>query len=263
MYRERTGNHPGTVLAKQILGSGENLGALTTGRQDNPILQQVISQLENDPIGQACFFKTLFQNIANEGGPQTADRRNAAMAILTHKTDDNVRLSEGINSLLKTNPTAIFRQYLNVVRGKIRRIKITNEDFFSDAVGGLVDVGEAIVSSVCMPQQDKMKREIIDMWERVAEDFPAVDKQFHIHSRFEGVKSRISPDTKELFIKTTAQRYEDLIELRKQGLPNAEIRERLGISRSRLSSLLRYLIANGEIKKARRGRRRKPQESSS
>lgn len=263
MDRERlAGNHPGALLGKQILGSGENLGALTTGRQDqNPILQQVISQLENNPIGQARFFKTLLQNIANEEGPQTANRRNATMAILTDKTDDNIRLSEAINSLLKTNPTAIFKQYLNVVRGKIRRIKTTSEDFFSDAVGGLVNVGEAIVSSVCIPQQDKMKRQIIDMWERVAEDFPAVDKQFHIHSRFEGIKSRISPGTKELSIKTTVQLDEVLIELRKQRLPNAKIRELLGISKPKLSSLLRRLIASGRIEQAKRGR--KPQESSS
>ena len=230
----------GTLLAEHMLGSRKTLRALLAGGPSKDIvLQEITATLEKDPVGQACFLRIIFSNLAREGGLEVTNRRDRALAILTDTAEDGtVRLNETLTPFVQSNAPLVYEAYINGIQQQKRE-----NDPFSGSINTLLDVGKAIAPCVLTGSQER--QQVADAWERVAEQFPTLNERFHIRSRIEEIKNRISP---------VAQLDRDVEPLRQQGLTNPQIAQQLGRKVQDIANSARRLIADGRIEPAPKGK---------
>lgn len=176
-----TGIDQGTLLAERMLGSGEVLRGLIAGGQDKEvILRQVVSDLGNDPVGQAIFLRILLRNISMEGDATVTDRRDGARAVLTDAT---------ITPLVEANRAVVIDAYIEAVQQQTR-----DNDLFSGSVDALLEVGKALAPIFHQARgRGRKKESIITAWEELAQQFPAED-QFHIRTELRKIEEAMSYD---------------------------------------------------------------------
>ena len=231
-----SGVDQGTLLAERMLGSRETLRALLAGGPSKDIvLQKITATLEKDPVGQACFLRIIFSNLAKEGGLEVTNRRDGYLAILTDTTEEgDVLLTEAITPLVTANPEVVFDAYLEAVTQQTKE-----NDPFSGSIDTLFEAGKAIAPYVFTGSQER--QQVTDAWQRVAERFHTIDERFHIRSKIEEIKNRISPLDR------------NVEPLRKQGFSNSQIAEKLRRKKTDIEKSVRRLIAAGRIEPRKRG----------
>lgn len=228
----------GTLLAESIIDNTKVLHTLIAdGQNKDTFLKQVVSKLGNGSTVQACFLRTIFQNIAKEGDLKVTNRRDTAMAILTDTSSSGeVSLNVAIAPLVKDNSTVVYDAYIEAVQEQTR-----DNDVFSGSVDALLEVGKAIAPHLNQDAQERKK--IIDAWEETAEKFHTGD-QPHIRSKLEEIKKAMSPNS-----------ILDLVEkLRKQGLSNPQIAKQLERKLAAIEKSASRLIAAGRIEASPKGR---------
>ena len=234
-----TGIDQGILLAERMLDNGEVLRTLIAGgHSKGAILQQVVSDLKHDPVGQACFLRTLFRSLASEGDLKVTNRRDTALAILTDNLNEEVRLTQVMTPLVEANPTIVHDAYIEALQQQTRE-----NDPFSGSVDALLAVGKAIAPH--LNQDAQRRQQIIDTWERVTQQFLTVYERYQIHSRVEEIKDRMSPVT---------QLDSEVQQLRTQGLTNPQIAQQLGRKESDIKASAHRLIAAKRIEPAPKGR---------
>lgn len=180
----------GTLLAESMLGNGEVVRKLIAGGQDKEdILQQIVSDLGEDPVGQACFLKILFQNLGREGKLEVTNRRDAALAILTDVTNDGVRLTATIAPLVETNRAVVINAYMQAVRQQTE-----GNDPYAGSINALLEVGKAMVLIFRQARgRGRKKESIVSAWEELAQQFPD-GEQSYIRAGMQEIEHGISPD---------------------------------------------------------------------
>lgn len=230
----------GTLLAERMLDNTKVLNALIAGGQNkDTILKRVVAKLGNYPAMQACFLRTIFQNIAKEGEVEVTNRRDTAMAILTDASSSSeISLNAVIVPLVKDNSAVVHDAYIKAVQEQTR-----DNDAFSGSVGALLEVGKAIAPHLNQDAQERKK--IIDAWEETAEKFHTED-QLHIRLKLEEIKKAMSPNS---ILDSQVEK------LRKQGLSNPQIAKQLETKLTAIERSARRLIVAGRIERLRRGGR--------
>ncbi len=235
MTAERpSGPDQGTRLAESLLGSEKVLSGLLAGdKRKRPILQVMVSKLMDDPLGQRGFIETIFSELAGEGDFRDIRRRNAALAILVDDEGDNISLPKDIRPIVEANPTVVCVAYQRAVA---RQTKLNNP--FSGSIYRLLKVGQAIASYLGKDAQKG--QEIVDGWEQLAGQFPGIDVRNYIRAEVQKIKDGMFPHAQLDF------RVE---QLRKEGLTNLQIAERLARTLPVIAASASRLIAQGRIER--------------
>ncbi len=225
----------GALLAESLGDRGILRTLLAGGREKEAISQLVVSRLEHDPIGQTSFLRTLFENLANEGKLEITNRRDAALAILTEVSGDEVHLTKVMTPLVIANSTVVCDAYIDAVQQQ------TGESDIFSAIDALLQVGKAIAPH--LPQTAKARQQISKAWTQVARERSETDEQKHI--RLELAKIKLS-----MFYYSGDSDVEELIQ---QGFTYFQIKEQLGREESSIRASASRLIDAGRIERRTRG----------
>lgn len=196
-------------------------------------MQQAVNEIGDNPEIQKYLLKTLFQAAAIEGAQEVTDRRDGAFAILT---------DQAIQPIMKAHSFVLHDAYIEAIGQQTVR-----NDSVSGSINTLLDTGKAIAPY--LPHDLRSIRQIANAWEAVAGKFPTINDQFHIRSKLEEIKQRMSPtwviDNKVEMLR------------RRSSLHNEEIAQLIGEGYNAVVVSVRRLIAAGRIEPGKGGQKRK------
>jgi len=212
-----------TILNKYTGGSGKD--AIP---EKDAILEEIVSQLNNHPESQESFIIDLFDDLAREGEGEEewvqTNRRDGACEILT---------SQAMEPIIKGNSTVVSYAYLEAISLQDRK-----NDPFSGSIDTLLEVGKAIAPY--FPVDSGLKKKIIKAWNGVINEFLWQDEKSYMQLKLEEIEYIMSPTW------ILDDQVKQLV-LERGNISNVQIAKELGVSPSTIGSLLKRLVATGEI----------------